>query len=135
MCPPHDRLLRPPRGAVHVPHSHVPRVGGEWSVVSGHCRSDLLPAAFAGWAPCQLTSNFFLLFHKKSKGKFLYSAVFSPQDRSKHFTLHFPDRPVHSDTISTSLGSIQPYATINARRLLVHISTTVYSQVLIYSAE
>ena len=69
------------------------------------------------------------------KGKFLYSAVSSPQDRSKRFTLYFPDRPVHSDTISASLGSIQPYATINARRLLVHISTTVYSQVLIYSAE
>ena len=30
-------------------------------------------------------------------------------------TLHyFPGRPVHSDTISASLGSIQPYATINA---------------------
>ena len=58
---------------------------------------------------------------KKSKGKFLYSAVSHPQDRSKHFTLYFPDRPVHSDTISASLGSIQPYATINARRLLVHI--------------
>ena len=66
------------------------------------------------------------------KCKFLYSAVSSPQDRSKRFTLYFPDRPVHSDTIS---GSIQPYATINARRLLVHISTTVYSHVLIYTAE
>ena len=32
-------------------------------------------------------------------GKFLYSAVSSPQDRSKRFTLYFPDRPVHSDTI------------------------------------
>ena len=42
-----------------------------------------------------------------------------------------PDRPVHSDTISASLGSIQPYA----QRLLVHISTTLYSQVLIYTAE
>ena len=69
------------------------------------------------------------------KGKFLYSAVSSPQDRSKRFTLYFPDRPVHSDTISASLGSIQPYATINVRRLLVHISTTVCSQVLIYTAE
>ena len=68
---------------------------------------------------------------KKSKGKFLYSAVSSPQDCSKRFTLYFPDRPVHSDTISASLGSIQPYAASNARRLLVHISTTVYSQVLI----
>ena len=69
------------------------------------------------------------------KGKFVYSAVSSPQDRSKRFTLYFPDRPVHSDTISASLGSIQPYATINARKLLVHISTTVCSQVLIYTAE
>ena len=71
----------------------------------------------------------------KAKGKFLYSAVSSPLDCSMHFTLYFPDRPVHSDTISASLGSIQPYAAINARRLLIHISTTVYSQVLIYSAE
>ena len=36
-----------------------------------------------------------------NKGKFLYSAVSSPQDRSKRFSLYF------SDTISTSLGSIQ----------------------------
>ena len=55
-----------------------------------------------------------------------------PVLRTKRFTLYFPDRPVHSDT---SLGSIQPYATINARRLLIHISTTVYSQVFIYTAE
>ena len=71
----------------------------------------------------------------KSKGKFLYSAVSSPQDHSKRFTLYFPDKPVHSDTISASLGSIQPYATINARRLLVYISATVYSQMLIDTAE
>ena len=71
----------------------------------------------------------------KSKGKFLYSAVSNSQDRSKHFTSYFPDIPVHSDTISVSLGSIQPYATINARRLLIHISTIVYSQVLIYTTE
>ena len=69
------------------------------------------------------------------KGKFLYSAVSSPQDRSKRFTLYFPDRPVHSDTISASLGSIQPYAIINAWRLLVHISTSAYSHILIYTAE
>ena len=72
-----------------------------------------------------------ILFPASLKGKFLYSAVSSPQDRSICFTLYFPDRPVHSDTISASLGSIQQYAAINARRLLVHISTTVYSQVLI----
>ena len=40
---------------------------------------------------------------KKSKGKgtFLYNAVSNSQDCSKHFTLYFLDRPVHSDTIST----------------------------------
>ena len=36
----------------------------------------------------------------------LYSAVSSPLDRSKCFTLSSPDRPVYSDTNSTSLGSI-----------------------------
>jgi len=72
---------------------------------------------------------------QKSTGKFLYSAVSSPQDRSKRFTHYFPDRPIHSGTISASLGSIQPSAALNARRLLVHIATTVYSQVLIYSSE
>ena len=51
------------------------------------------------------------------------------------FILYFPGKPVQSNTISTSLGSIQPYATINARRLPVQISTTVYSQVLIYTSE
>ena len=69
------------------------------------------------------------------KRQVLVYAVSSPQDRSKRFTLYLPDRPVHSDTISASLGSIQPYAKINARRPLVHISTTVYRQVLIYTAE
>ena len=48
-----------------------------------------------------------LTLFKKSKGNFLYSAASSPQDRSKRFTLYFPDRPVHWDTISASLGSIQ----------------------------
>ena len=69
------------------------------------------------------------------QGKFLYSAVSNPQDCSKRFTLSFPRSHVQPDTISTSLGSIQPYAAINARRLLVQISTTVSSQVLIYTAE
>ena len=63
---------------------------------------------------------------KKVKISSFYSA--GPQDRSNCFTLYFPDRPVHSDTISASLGSIQPYATINTRRLFVYIS-----QVLIYA--
>ena len=40
------------------------------------------------------------------KGMVLYSAISSPLDRSKRFTLSSPGRPVHSDTNSASLGSI-----------------------------
>ena len=36
----------------------------------------------------------------------LYSAVSSPLDQSKRFTLSSPGRPVRSDTNSASLGSI-----------------------------
>ena len=44
---------------------------------------------------------------KKGKGMFLYSAVSSPLDRSKRFTLFaLPGRPVHSDTNSASHVSI-----------------------------
>ena len=32
------------------------------------------------------------------------------------FTLYFPGRPVQSNTVSTSLGSIQPNATIDVRK-------------------
>ena len=71
---------------------------------------------------------------KKKKEK-ISSYIAQYQDCSKRFTLYFPNRPVHSDTISASLGSIQPYATNNVRWLLIQISTTVYSQVLIYTAE
>ena len=75
----------------------------------------LLKDKFTGRSDCRSCKR--MLDDKyivKVKGKFLYSAVSSPQDRSKRFTLYFPDRPVHSDTISASLGSIQPYAAINA---------------------
>ena len=41
----------------------------------------------------------------------------------------------HSDTNSTSLGSILAMQHNYAQRLFTHISTTVYSQVLIYTAE
>ena len=74
-------------------------------------------------------------YAKVSKCVFLSSAVSNPQDCSKCSTLYFPDRPVQSDTISASLGSIQPYATINVRWLLVHMSTTIYSQVFFDTAE
>ena len=44
-----------------------------------------------------------------------------------------PGRPVHSDTNSASPGSILACSNF-AQRLITHISTTVYSQVLIYTA-
>ena len=40
------------------------------------------------------------------KGMVLYSAVSSPLDRSKRFTLSSPGRHVRSDTNSASLGTI-----------------------------
>ena len=86
---------------------------------------------------CQTYGVFFLFIDRSLdiKGMFLYITLSSPQDCSKRFTLYFPDRPVHSDTTSASHGSIQPYATINARRLLVQLTNTLYNQVLIYTAE
>ena len=70
----------------------------------------------------------------KGKGMFLYSAVSSPLDRSKRFTLSSPGRPVHSDTVLGFSWKHSSHAAI-AQRLFTHISTTVYSQVLIYTAE
>ena len=64
----------------------------------------------------------------------LYSAVSSPLDRSKRFTLSSPGRPVHSDTVLGFSWKHSSHAAI-AQRLFTHISTTVYSQVLIYTAE
>ena len=49
-------------------------------------------------------------------------------DRPKSFTL----KP---DTNSTSLGSILATQQIRANTILTHIATTVYSQVLNYTAE
>ena len=71
---------------------------------------------------------------EKGKGMVLYSAVSSPLDRSKRFTLSFLDRPVHSDTVLGFSWKHSSHAAI-AQRLFNHISTTVYSQVLIYTAE
>ena len=64
----------------------------------------------------------------------LYSAVSSPLDRSKRFTLSSPGRPVHSDTVLGFSWKHSSHAAI-AQRLFTHISTTVYSRVLIYTAE
>ena len=71
---------------------------------------------------------------EKGKGMVLYSAVSSPLDRSKRFTLSSPGRPVHSDTVLGFSWRHSSHAAI-AQRLFTHISTTVYSQVLIYTAE
>ena len=49
--------------------------------------------------------------------------------------LHFiPGRPVHSNTNSTSLGSFS-HAAMTARRLFIHISNTVCSQILMSVVE
>ena len=71
---------------------------------------------------------------KKGKGLVLYSAVSMPLDRSKRFTLSSPGRPVHSDTVLGFSWKHSSHAAI-AQRLFTHISTTVYSQVLIYTTE
>ena len=47
-----------------------------------------------------------VLGYPDTKGMVLYSAVSSPLDLSKRFTLSSPGRPVHSDTKSASPGSI-----------------------------
>ena len=62
----------------------------------------------------------------KGKGMVLYSAVSSPLDRSKRFTLSSPGRPVHSDTVLGFSWKHSSHAAI-AQRLFTHIFTTVYS--------
>ena len=74
------------------------------------------------------------LWTSKKKSMVLYSAVSSPLDRSKRFTLSSPGRPVHSDTVLGFSWKHSSHVAI-AQRLFTHISTTVYSQVLIYTAE
>ena len=54
--------------------------------------------------------------------------------RSKRFTLSSPGRPVHSDTVPGFSWKHSSHAAI-AQQLFTHISTTVYSQVLMYTAE
>ena len=63
------------------------------------------------------------------------------KDCSKRFTVSFPGSSIQSDT-DTSLGSMQPYAANNARRLVAHISITcllpgihVYSRVDVNNVE
>ena len=74
-------------------------------------RSDCPRTDYTLLPACLLTGD----SYHSLKGKFLCSAVSNPQNCSKRFTLYFPGRPIQSDTISTSLESIHPYAAINAR--------------------
>ena len=72
--------------------------------------------------------------HRVDKDAFLYSAVSSHWDCSKRFTLH----PLADMFIPTPFGFIWEafsHAALIARRLFVHISISVCSQVLIYTAE
>ena len=97
----------------------------------------MLPNFFPVWyvRPQVCSVLVWSLHHiKKGKGMVLYSAVSSPLDRSKRFTLSSPGRPVHSDTVLGFSWKHSSHAAI-AQRLFNHISTTVYSQVLIYTAE
>ena len=55
---------------------------------------------------------------------FLYSAVSGPQDCSKRFTLH-PLADLFIPRPSQLLWEVFSHAAIAARRLFVHISTTV----------
>ena len=82
--------------------------------------------------PVALSQNRLISF--QGKGMVLYSAVSSPLDRSKRFTLSSPGRPVNSGTVLGFSWKHYSHAAI-AQRLFTHNSTTVYSQVLIYTAE
>ena len=55
--------------------------------------------------------------------------------RLKALYTSIPGRPVHSDTNSTLLGSIHPCWNYCTKTIHSHVSTTVYSQALIYRAE
>ena len=77
-----------------------------------------------------LVAFYCMLVVKMVKVWFLYSAVSSPLDRSKRFTLFaLPGTPVHSDTNSASLGSIlamqQLRATTNQGWVQLHKITSI----------
>ena len=61
----------------------------------------------------------------------MYSAVSNPQGCSKRFYTLLHGKPVQSDAISTSLGSIQLYCNYCAKTIPTQIPTTVSSQVFI----
>ena len=68
------------------------------------------------------------------EGMVLYSAVSNPLDRSKRFTLFLPWQTCSFQHQLGVSWKHSGHAAI-AQRLFTHISITVYSQVLIYTAE
>ena len=86
---------------------------------------------------CHVFFTFIHLYssHDSSSKKASSYIAQCPVLRTVQSALHFTSLTyLFNLTLSQLSESIQPYATINARRLLVHISTTVYSQILIYTA-
>ena len=64
--------------------------------------------------------------NNKKKGMVLYSAVSSPLDRSKRFTLSSPGRPVHSDTVlGFSLKHFHEYTKPPVERASAYFYTTI----------
>ena len=90
-----------------------------------------------------ITSKYFLGIYRqevdhgvvKGKSKFLCRTYPVLRTAPCVFTLYFPGRPVQSNTVSTSLGTSSQMLQLMCERLLIHMATTVYSQVLIYTAE
>ena len=72
---------------------------------------------------------------RKKKDMFLYSAVSSPLDRSKLFTLFLPLTDLFIPTQTRLLQEAFKPCSNYAHRLNTHISTTVYSQVPIYTVK
>ena len=68
----------------------------------------------------------------KKKVKVWFYIALYPVRWTAQSALHFP--PVHSDTVLGFSWKHSSQAAIT-QRLFTHISTTVYSQVLIYTAE
>ena len=74
--------------------------------------------------------------YKKKKVKVNFYIAQYPVYRTAQsaFTHYFPGRPVQSNTISTSLGSIQPHATINVRKAArTHIHHCLLAGTHLYS--
>ena len=88
-------------------------------------------------ANVSLNSTFQINFsniRQVKNGMFLYSAVSSPLDRSNRFTLSLPWQTC---SFRHQLGFSWKHSSHAAitQRLFTHISTTGYSQVIIYTAE